>query len=131
MTNLYNNWRLRYFSPFVWCNRWLYITITRESSLAAKAVDCKSTTKKHRRFESFLSHLVCFMTHHKFYNVTLQYGGLTPIVYREVYKDRFTPYRYRDIVNSSKTDILVTQKVTFRNWVYAEIVCIIRSDKVI
>lgn len=101
----------------------IYISVSLEkpnyyysiASLAAKAVDCKSTTKKHRRFESFLSHLVCFMTHHKFYNVTLQYGGLTPIVYREVYKDRFTPYRYRDIVNSSKTDILVTQKVTFRN----------------
>ena len=61
----------------------------------------------------------------------LRLCGLTQIVYREVYKDRFTPYRYRDIVNSSKTDILVTQKVTFRNLVYAEIVCIIRSDKVI
>nr|DAR19036.1 MAG TPA: hypothetical protein [Caudoviricetes sp.] len=45
----------------------------------------------------------------------LRLCGLTQIVYREVYKDRFTPYRYRDIVNSSKTDILVTQKVTFRN----------------
>ena len=31
---------------------------TRESSLAAKAADCKSATKKHRRFESYLSHEV-------------------------------------------------------------------------
>ena len=31
---------------------------TRESSLAAKARDCKSPTKKHRRFESFFSHEV-------------------------------------------------------------------------
>ena len=30
----------------------------RESSLAAKARDCKSPTKKHRRFESFFSHEV-------------------------------------------------------------------------
>ena len=34
---------------------------TRESSLAAKAADCKSATKKHREFESHPANLAYFL----------------------------------------------------------------------
>lgn len=48
---------------------------TRESSLAAKARDCKSPTKKHRRFESFFSHKVDKLNQNSIKQVDKFYHG--------------------------------------------------------